>query len=203
MVPNGEGPRQRLIAAGIPDPGRVGNQGYTHVLVTRSLLFTTLSDDGRPVLRALDKATGELVREVPLPANPNGAPMTYMADGRQFISVAVGGSTDAAIVTLALGGSLQVNREELTVEAGLRRADPLRVMLLYGQACASCHDHAVRGAPAPGEAALWRPRLAEGVEKLYRSTITGLGEMPPRGGCSVCTDGELMSLVDAMVEGVD
>jgi cytochrome c5 len=26
--------------------------------------------------------------------------------------------------------------------------------------------------------------------------------MPPRGGCSACTDGELMSLVDAMVEAV-
>lgn len=203
MVPNGEGPRQRLMEAGITDPGPVGNQGYTHVLVTRSLLFTTLNDDGRPVLRALDKATGALVREIPLPASPNGAPMTYMVEGKQYISVAVGGSTDAGILTLALGGRLEVNRRETTAADRLRRPDPLRVAQLYGQACAGCHDNAANGAPKPGDATLWRPRLEQGLEKLYRSTISGIGEMPARGGCGACTDGELMSLVDAMVEGVE
>ncbi|MEQ8861501.1 MAG: PQQ-binding-like beta-propeller repeat protein [Pseudomonadales bacterium] len=203
MVPNGEGPRQKLIAAGIADPGPVGNQGYTHLLVTRSLLFTTLTDDGTPVLRALDKATGALVREIPLPASPNGAPMTYMAYGKQYIGVAVGGSTDAAIIALALGGTLQMTKKEISAEDRLRRPDPLRVAQLYGQACASCHDNAVQGAPRPGDRALWRPRLEAGVDKLYRSTINGIGEMPARGGCVACTDGELMSLVDSMVQGVE
>lgn len=203
MVPNGEGPRQRWIAAGIPDPGPVGNQGYTHVLATKSLLFTTLNDDGRPVLRALDKRTGELVREVPLPANPNGAPMTYMAGGRQYISVAVGGAMDAALISLALDGNVQMIRREVTAEEQLRRPEPIRVAQLYGQVCASCHDHAVHGAPKPGDSKIWAPRLEAGVEKLYQNTINGLGEMPPRGGCSSCTDGELMSLVDAMVSALE
>jgi quinoprotein glucose dehydrogenase len=202
MVPNGEGPRQEMIAAGIPDPGPVGNPGYTHVLVTGSLLFTTLNDNGSPVLRALDKKTGQLVREVPLPASPNGAPMTYMAGGRQYISVAVGGATEAALVSLALDGKVQMRRKEMTAEDRLRRPDPIRVAQLYGQVCASCHDNAVQGAPRPGDRALWRPRLEAGLEKLYQSTISGIGDMPPRGGCSACTDGELMSLVDAMVEAV-
>ncbi len=200
MVPNGEGPRRRLIAAGIPDPGPVGNQGFTHVLLTASLLFTTLNDDGKPVLRALDKQTGALVRELPLPASPNGAPMTYMADGKQFISIAVGGATDAALLTLALDGNLQMRKKEMSAADQQRRPDPIRVAQLYGQVCASCHDNAVHGAPRPGDRLLWEPRLEAGLEKLYQSTISGLGEMPARGGCPVCTDGELKSLVDAMVQ---
>lgn len=202
MVPNGEGPREKLIAAGIADPGPVGNQTFTHVLVTGSLLFTALNDDGRPVLRALDKATGALLQEISLPASPNGAPMTYMAGGRQYISVAVGGSTDARLISLALGGNLKMKPRELTAADQLIRPDLLRVAQLYGQSCASCHDNAVHGAPRPGDAALWRPRLKDGIEKMYQSTINGIGEMPARGGCGQCTDGDLMSLIDAMVEGI-
>lgn len=198
MVPNGEGPRQRLIGAGIPDPGSVGNQGYTHVLATPSLLFSTLVDDGRPVLRALDKTTGALIHELSLPAAPNGAPMTYMAGGRQYIGVAVGGSTDAALLSLVIGGNARMPKREQSAEDWLRRPEPVRVAQLYGQACASCHENAVHGAPKPGDRALWDPRLGEGIEKLYRSTIKGIGEMPPRGGCGDCTDGDLMSLVDMM-----
>lgn len=203
MVPNGEGPRQRLIAAGIADPGPVGNPGFVHVLVTRSLLFTTLADEGRPVMRVLDKATGALIREVALPAVPNGAPMSYMADGRQHISVAVGGGADAHLISLALGGNVSMKQREISAADQQRRPDPLRVAQLYGQACAGCHDNAVHGAARPGDSAAWSPRLADGVARLYQRTITGVGEMPARGACAACTDGDLKSLVDMMVQGVE
>lgn len=203
MVPNGEGPRQKLIAAGIPDPGPVGNQGFTHVLVTKSLLFTTLVDNGRPVLRALDKTTGALVHEVALPAIPNGAPMSYIVDGKQYISVAVGGATDAKLIALAIGGNIIVDEEKFSAEDQLRRPDMLRVAQLYGQVCANCHSGSVKGAPKPGDTASWKPRLKGGVDALYQSTINGIGEMPARGGCGDCTDGDLMSLVDLLVEGVE
>ena len=201
MVPNGEGPRQKLIAAGIKDPGPLGNQGFTHVLVTKSLLFTTLSDNGKSVLRALDKTNGALVQEVELPAVPNGAPMTYMVNGRQYISVAVGGATDAKLITLAIGGKVKMKKKVRTAEGNIRRPDFLRVAELYSQVCASCHENAVHGAPKLGDKAAWRPRLSEGVKKLYQTTINGMGEMPARGGCGECTDGDLMSLVDWMVDG--
>lgn len=202
MVPNGEGPRQRLIAAGIADPGPVGNQGFTYVLLTKSLLFTALVDNGKPVLRALDKATGALVHEIALPATPNGSPMSYMADGKQYISLAVGGSTDAKLITLGIGGKVKVKKKEMTKEDQLRRPGPLRVAQIYGQICATCHDGSVHGAPKPGDKAAWKPRFEGGKEKLYKSTIDGMGEMPARGGCGECTDGDLMSLVDSMVEGI-
>jgi quinoprotein glucose dehydrogenase len=43
------------------------------------------------------------VGEIALPANANGAPMTYMAGGRQYIVMAVGGANlPAELVALRL-----------------------------------------------------------------------------------------------------
>jgi quinoprotein glucose dehydrogenase len=44
-----------------------------------------------PHLWVYDKATGEMLAEMELPANATGAPMTYMAGGKQFIVFPVGG----------------------------------------------------------------------------------------------------------------
>ncbi len=42
-------------------------------------------------LRVHDKTTGEMLAEIPLPANATGAPITYMAGGKQYIAFPVGG----------------------------------------------------------------------------------------------------------------
>ena len=39
-----------------------------------------------------DKTSGEMLAEIPLPANAVGAPITYMAGGKQYIAFPVGGS---------------------------------------------------------------------------------------------------------------
>ena len=43
------------------------------------------------MLRAYDKATGEELGAVHMPAQQTGSPMTYLADGQQYIVVAVSG----------------------------------------------------------------------------------------------------------------
>jgi quinoprotein glucose dehydrogenase len=43
------------------------------------------------MLRAYDKATGQQVGAVLMPAQQSGSPMTYMADDKQYIVVAVSG----------------------------------------------------------------------------------------------------------------
>ena len=43
------------------------------------------------MLRAHDKATGQVLAEFELPANQTGVPMTYALDGRQYLVLAVGG----------------------------------------------------------------------------------------------------------------
>ncbi len=102
MVPHGEGMRQRIIDMGILDPGPVGSPSRTGPLLTKSLLFIAQSDQGRNLLRALDKASGEVIHEQPLPLPPQGTPMSYTVAGRQYLSIAVGGGEDARLVTLAL-----------------------------------------------------------------------------------------------------
>ena len=44
-----------------------------------------------PALRAFDKATGELVAEVELPAHSDGSPITYLHRGVQYLVVSIGG----------------------------------------------------------------------------------------------------------------
>ena len=95
MQPNGDGDRYRnhpmLRDLDLPPLGGDGRGGP---LVTKTLLISALSaggTSGGPRLLARDKATGEIVGSVDLPAGAIGTPMTYMADGRQYIGVTVGG----------------------------------------------------------------------------------------------------------------
>ena len=53
--------------------------------------------------RAYDKQTGAVVAEVELPGGTSAAPITYVADGKQYIVVAVGWSDmESEWVALAL-----------------------------------------------------------------------------------------------------
>jgi quinoprotein glucose dehydrogenase len=113
MVPNGIAPayvREHEALQGI-DLSGAGNPERAPLLVTRTLLFSgdgaglfaSGPGGGGPNLRALDKATGETLFEMELPANETGLPMTYMDDGRQFIVVAIGArGFPAELVALAL-----------------------------------------------------------------------------------------------------
>jgi quinoprotein glucose dehydrogenase len=107
QVPLGDGIRARLVGMGIPDPGPVGGGTFTGPLVTRSFLFLGHTGpregeiDGAALL-AVDKATGQVVRVIPLPASPQGTPMTYTVGGRQYIVVAVGTGDTSALVALAI-----------------------------------------------------------------------------------------------------
>lgn len=102
MVPHGDGPRQEIIDMGVLDPGPVGSGSRTGPVLTKTLLFVAQQDNDRNLLRAFDKATGAVVHEIDLPLPPNGTPMTYMAQGKQYLSIAVGGGPDSRLVILAL-----------------------------------------------------------------------------------------------------
>ncbi len=66
--------------------------------------FWTTPDGRRgAMLRAYDKATGENVAEVYMPAPQTGTPMTYMLGGKQYIVLAMGGSgVPAELLAFAL-----------------------------------------------------------------------------------------------------
>ena len=112
QVPNGDAPdyvKNHPALEGI-DVGRTGRQDRGGLLATSTLLFAgegggmfaTFGSGGNR-FRAHDKATGEIVAEIELPANQTGLPMTYMHEGRQYIVVAVGARRHPAeLVALAL-----------------------------------------------------------------------------------------------------
>ena len=112
QVPNGDAPeyvKNHPALEGI-DVGRTGRPDRGGVLVTSTLLFAgegggmfAAFGSGGNKFRAHDKATGEIVAEIELPANQTGLPMTYMHEGRQYIVVAVGARRHPAeLVALAL-----------------------------------------------------------------------------------------------------
>ena len=198
VVPNGEGLRGRLIEMGIDDPGPVGNIDITFVLATRSLLFTTIREQNQRGLRALDKQTGELVGTIDLPVWPGGAPMTYMADGRQYIVMTTGSRRQAGMIALALDpkrhGVVPTAQPLGNTAAGM---DTTRI---YQALCAGCHDNGIEGAPRPGQPEDWSRRLEAGMEEVYQNTLEGIGDMPPRGVCMDCSDDQLRAVVDFMIE---
>src|SRR5690242_17224439 len=76
---------------------RTGRQGRIGVLVTKTLLIAgeggfAMTPQGRgAMLRAYDKATGQDIGAVYMPAPQTGSPMTYMLNGRQYIVLAISG----------------------------------------------------------------------------------------------------------------
>jgi cytochrome c5 len=73
---------------------------------------------------------------------------------------------------------------------------------IYGQFCGTCHAAGVAGAPVLGDVAAWQPRLAQGMDTLWDHTLNGIGAMPPKGTCMTCSDDDLRSVLDYMVEQV-
>ncbi len=53
--------------------------------------FTDAQGRVGALLRAYDKATGKDAGAVYMPTGQTGSPMTYMANGKQYIVIAIGG----------------------------------------------------------------------------------------------------------------
>ncbi len=105
VAPNGRAPervRTHPALAGV-DLSEAGKPLRALTLVTSTLLFAGEGFLGDPVFRALDKATGQTVAELDLPAAQIGLPISYMHEERQYIVMTVGGpGHPAELVALAL-----------------------------------------------------------------------------------------------------
>jgi quinoprotein glucose dehydrogenase len=103
-VPFGEGSealRGHPLLKGRTLPARLGTPGNAGSIVTKGGLVFVGS--GEPYLYAFDKATGREVSRVPTPFRVSANPMTYKTrSGRQFVAVATGAGSDAALVGFAL-----------------------------------------------------------------------------------------------------
>jgi len=102
QTPHGDTPdnirnHPMLRGMNIPKTGQPGASGVG-LMVTKTMVVmgdpqvTTTPEHPRgAMLRAYDKTTGKEIGALFMPAPQSGAPMTYMADGRQYIIVAVSG----------------------------------------------------------------------------------------------------------------
>ena len=77
---------------------RTGRGGLVGILTTKSLViagergtFTNPAGKVGALLRAYDKATGKDAGAVYMPMGQTGSPMTYMAGGKQYIVISIGG----------------------------------------------------------------------------------------------------------------
>ena len=102
-IPFGEGSpgvREHPLLRGVELPERLGTRGNSGPMVTKGgLVFL---GGGTPYLYAFDKATGTEVWRGATPFPTKANPMTYRArSGRQFVVIATGTGSDAALVAFA------------------------------------------------------------------------------------------------------
>jgi quinoprotein glucose dehydrogenase len=120
QAPIGDGPRNHPLLKDL-NLGPLGNGVRGAPLVTSTLLFvsqyqgglgrgtalkvgdrelTTLPPEAQK-FRSYDKKSGDLVWEYEMPG-PAASPMTYMAGGKQYVVLAVGGGNNAELIAFAL-----------------------------------------------------------------------------------------------------
>lgn len=74
---------------------------------------------------------------------------------------------------------------------------------VFNKTCALCHAAGVAGAPMPGNKDDWGPRIAQGMDTLYKHALEGFtgakGMMPARGGAATLSDDDVKAAVNHMV----
>lgn len=70
--------------------------------------------------------------------------------------------------------------------------------------CANCHSGGFggffTGAPKVGDVDDWEALIPKGVDGLTATTLAGIGDMEARGACTTCSDEEIRSAVEYMLE---
>jgi cytochrome c5 len=112
-----------------------------------------------------------------------------------------------------IGHVMRLGDEELAAAAAAAVAAPKPVAALmtgpqvYNAACIVCHaPPGNAGAPPLGDVDAWSPRIAQGIDTLHMHALQGYqgekGFMPPKGGRTDLSDGEIAAAVDYIVEQV-
>ncbi len=115
MVPNGDAPDAVKNNPALKDLkldfSTMGKPERAPLMVTKTLLFSADGaglfnsgpGGGGKMFRAHDKATGKVIFQDELPSNVTSMPMTYMANGKQYIVVATGArGIQGELIALAL-----------------------------------------------------------------------------------------------------
>jgi mono/diheme cytochrome c family protein len=195
MVPNGDGPRDHPLIKDLHLPP-LGTSGRPAPLLTKSLLFLGEASDavmgragipGAAKFRAYDKTTGQVVWERELPVGTTGGPVTYLANGKQYIVLPIGGKGyGAGWVALAIApeseninltSATPVQRDDhvaatppIYTEAQAKRGETI-----IHEKCGACHEAGGFGPPLQGNT-FWSSWGGKAARSLYSTIISS---MPP------------------------
>jgi glucose dehydrogenase/cytochrome c5 len=194
MAPNGDGPRNHPLIQDLHLPP-LGTPGRPAPLLTKTLLFLGESSDavmgragvaGPAKFRAFDKAIGQVIWETELPVGTTGGPTTYLANGRQYLVLPIGGKGYGAgwvalanvpaseSITLTSRAPVE-QKENGTMPATYTAAQAKRGEAAFHEKCAECHEGNGFGPPLQGDPfrAAWS---GKGARSLYSAIIS---TMPP------------------------
>jgi cytochrome c5 len=88
----------------------------------------------------------------------------------------------------------------LLAVAGTVNAEDNPGKSIYDTKCMACHATGVAGAPKYGDKEAWAPRIATGMDALLKNATSGIRAMPPKGTCMDCTEDQLKSAIQYMVD---
>jgi len=106
---------------------------------------------------------------------------------------------------VVLDGQIVADEEDV---AAVVEAEAAPAMMtgpqVYNAACMACHGGGIAGSPKTGDAAVWGPRIAQGMDTLNSNAINGMqgsaGYMPPKGGRTDLSDEEIIAAVQYLVD---
>lgn len=104
---------------------------------------------------------------------------------------------------LAIGVYLKtvVSEEPLGLEPSNAAPTLRRGKQVYLKSCTICHQNGEMAAPRIGNAANWYMRLKNsGLTGFYRHAINGYNSMPVKGACVTCSDNDIISAVDYILD---
>lgn len=105
--------------------------------------------------------------------------------------------TEADRLAIATYLKTVVSEEWLGVSPSEAQPTLKRGKEVYMRACDVCHQAGAMSAPRIGDEANWYRRLkSSGLTGLYRHTIRGYNSMPVKGACVTCSDNDLISAVN-------
>ena len=120
----------------------------------------------------------------------------------------MGDQTDPDVVAqvserLAPVGQVRVGTGGTAGGTASAAAGPVDGGQVYNPACMACHATGAAGAPKYGNQEDWAPRIAKGIDTLYKHSIEGFNAMAPKGGFSNLSDEQVKAAVDHMVKSVE
>jgi cytochrome c5 len=124
-------------------------------------------------------------------AGPVAGPMAEVNhDSLSYLS-------DADMLAIATYIKTVDTRDPLTLDPSNEAPSLARGKQVYVQVCTICHQEGQMSAPVIGDPSNWYMRLkSSGLTGLYRHVIQGFNSMPIKGACVTCSDNDIISSVN-------